>query len=108
MRLLFAGMRRIYRPDKAKDFRGEIEFSLDTPHGVEIWTMTCLADRARMTRGPASDPQLRLRAEIADFLRVATGGLDPGRALVTGRLGIRGDFGLAARLGELFGGKAFF
>lgn len=108
MRLFFAGMRRLYRPDKAKGFRGEIQFSLTTPHGVEVWTLNCHEGGATITRGPAAAPQLQLRAKLTDFLRVATGDLDAGQALVTGRLGVRGDFGVAARLGELFGGKAFF
>jgi putative sterol carrier protein len=40
---------------------------------------------------------------LADFLRMAAGDLDAGRALLTGRLDLAGDFSLAQRLGEMFG-----
>ena len=40
---------------------------------------------------------------LADFLRMAAGDLDAGRALLTGRLDLEGDFSLAQRLGEMFG-----
>ena len=108
MRLLIAGMERMYRPDKAGGFRGKIEFTLTTPHGPEIWTLECGEGRGKFSRGPAEDAKLRVRARLADFLRVGTGAMDPGPALVSGRLGVRGDFEAATKLGEMFGGKSFF
>jgi hypothetical protein len=38
--------------------------------------------------------------------RFAAGELDPGRALLEGRLDLKGDFALATRLGEMFGRRA--
>ena len=40
---------------------------------------------------------------VADFVRIAGRDLDPGKALLTGRLDLEGDLALAARLGEMFG-----
>jgi len=40
---------------------------------------------------------------VADFVRMAARELDPGRALMTGRLDIEGDSRVAMRLGEMFG-----
>ena len=50
--------------------------------------------------GPAA---LTLRLALADFVRMAGRDLDPGKALLSGRLDLEGDFALAARLGEMFG-----
>jgi hypothetical protein len=43
---------------------------------------------------------------VADFVRVAGRDLDAGKALLTGRMDLEGDFALAARLGEMFGQPA--
>jgi putative sterol carrier protein len=40
---------------------------------------------------------------VADFVRMAGRDLDPGKALLTGRMDLEGDLALAARLGEMFG-----
>jgi hypothetical protein len=43
---------------------------------------------------------------LADFMRVATGTADAVVLVLSGRATIRGDFGLAARLPEMFGQRA--
>ena len=43
---------------------------------------------------------------LADFLRLAAHDLDGGKALMSGRLHLDGDFAVAARLGEMFGQPA--
>jgi putative sterol carrier protein len=53
--------------------------------------------------GPASAPALKLKLAVADFVRIAGRDLDPGKALLTGRLDLEGDLAVAARLGEMFG-----
>jgi len=44
-----------------------------------------------------------VKTGVADFLRIAAGEEDPGKALLTGRLVLEGDFSVALRLGEMFG-----
>jgi putative sterol carrier protein len=46
---------------------------------------------------------LKLKLGLADFVRLAGRDLDPGKALLTGRMDMEGDLALAARLGEMFG-----
>ena len=40
---------------------------------------------------------------MADFVRMAGGDLDAGKALLIGRLDLEGDFDVAGRLGDMFG-----
>ena len=40
---------------------------------------------------------------MADFARLAARELDPGKAMMSGRLELEGDFQVAAKLGEMFG-----
>ena len=44
-----------------------------------------------------------LKLGVVDFVRLAGGDLDPGKALLTGRMDMEGDLAIAARLGEMFG-----
>jgi putative sterol carrier protein len=107
-RLLFKAMEKMYRPEKAGNFRGEIQLTLGTPHGDEIWTLDCQGDRAVARRGEANEAKLRVGASLVDFIRIGTGNADPAAALIEGRLEVKGDFEAAAKLGEMFGGKSFF
>ena len=56
-----------------------------------------------MRPGTASAPALTLKLGVVDFVRMAGGDLDPGKALLTGRMDMAGDLAIAARLGEMFG-----
>ena len=44
-----------------------------------------------------------MRVAVADFVRIAAHDLDPGKALMTGRLTFEGNLSIAMRLGEMFG-----
>jgi putative sterol carrier protein len=64
------------------------------------------SDGATVRPGPPSAPALTLRMTVSDFVRMAGRDLDPGKALLTGRMDLQGDFALATRLGEMFGQPA--
>jgi putative sterol carrier protein len=102
--LLFTALARAYAPAREERFAGEIAFVLTASDGsVRRRTITVAAGRATARRGGAADPALTLELGLADLARFAAGELDPGRALLDGRLEIRGDFALAMRLGQMFG-----
>jgi alkanesulfonate monooxygenase SsuD/methylene tetrahydromethanopterin reductase-like flavin-dependent oxidoreductase (luciferase family)/putative sterol carrier protein len=107
-RMLFKSLEKMYKPSKAGKFRGEIQFTLTTPHGDEVWTVDCQGPRAVARKGTSENPKLRVKAKLVDFLRIGTGNADPAAALIEGRLEVKGDFQAAAKLGEMFGGKSFF
>lgn len=106
VRLLFHSMAARYRPEKAGGFTGPIEFTFTTPHGDEVWTIDCGANGAKARRGATPSAKLRVGAKLADFLRVGVGEIAAPSAVLAGKLDIRGDFGLALRMGEMFGGPA--
>jgi putative sterol carrier protein len=107
LRLMFAAMTRAYEPDKAHGFAGELEFDLRRADGrTAHWTVYIDPRRATACAGRAAAPALTLGLTAADFLRIAARDLDAGRAVLTGRLDLAGDFALAQRLGEMFGRPA--
>jgi SCP-2 sterol transfer family protein len=100
----FALLARRFDPLAADGFAGDVVFELRRADGrVRAWTLTVAGDSARPRRGPAPRPALRVVIGVADFARLAAGVLDPGTALLTGRLDVHGPFAVAARLGEMFG-----
>jgi hypothetical protein len=107
LRVLFGGMARRFVPEKANGFEGEIEYALSTTGGgVKSWVVDVTGPpraRASVRPGPAGDARLKLSVALADFIRMAARDLDPGKALMTGRLVLEGDFAVATGLGEMFG-----
>jgi hypothetical protein len=58
--------------------------------------------------GASADAALRLRFDLADFVRIAAGTLDPAVPLMADRASFDGDFALAARLPEMFGAPSAY
>ena len=108
-RALFRGMARSFVPSAAGGFAGELDYELTRPStgGSPVrWTIEIDAGRAVARRGAAGSPRLRISMSLADFMRVATAAADPVALVLSGRASVRGDFGLAARLPEMFGARA--
>ncbi len=100
-------MRRLaarYRPEAADGFAGELQLDLVRSDGrVDAWALRIGRDGARAIEGPAGAPALRLVATVPDVARMAAGELDVDRAVLEGRLDLHGDWGVATRLGQMFG-----
>jgi putative sterol carrier protein len=104
LKVLFGAMAQAYEPDKAAGFSGDLQYDLRRSSGELVtWTVTLGPEGATVRPGAASAPALTLKLGVVDFVRLAGGDLDPGKALLTGRLDMEGDLAIAARLGEMFG-----
>jgi hypothetical protein len=107
LKVLFGAMVNAYRPDKSGGFTGDLLYELRRSDGAVVpWTVTIAPDRASARPGGATAPALTMKLGVADFVRMAGRDLDPGKALLTGRLDLEGDLALAARIGEMFGQPA--
>lgn len=104
LRTLFRAMAARFDPDAAEGFEGRLRYELATSTGrTRTWTIACGAAAARATPGADGDAAVVVRTGVADFVRIAVGELDPGSALLGGRLDLEGDFVVASRLGGMFG-----
>lgn len=104
LRLIFAAMRTRFVPAEAKGFVGAIAYELKDASGdVRAWSVRITPAGASVAPGAVPEPALTVQVSLADFLRLAVGELDPGHLLLSGRMDLRGDFGLATRLGPMFG-----
>jgi putative sterol carrier protein len=103
LRLIFKGMESAFVPDAARGFKGEIFYDLRASRGPQPWTLSIDGSRAVAEPRAATSPAVTLRSEVAVFVRIASGDLDPMRAILDGRLEVEGDFAVAGRLDEMFG-----
>lgn len=105
LRILFGRAAHAYRPAVLRGVTGDLAFDLrDTKGRDHPWTLELRPDGARARPGHTADsPLLVVRLSVADLVRIGAGELSPGRALLTGRLDVRGDFAIASKLGAMFG-----
>jgi putative sterol carrier protein len=98
---VFDGMTRSFRPEKAKGLRVRYQFDLSGPNGG-AWVFDVDNGTLRTRRGRADNPDVTLITSDDDWVALSNGKLSGTWAYVTGRLKIRGDKGLAKKLGEIF------
>jgi hypothetical protein len=110
-RAIFTGMARQFDPTFAFGFEGDIVYELQH-HGnskpAERWTVRVRAERASALRGAHGEAAVRIRLSIPDFARVVANEVDPQELLFAGRFLVEGDFQVASRLSEMFGGPPRF
>jgi putative sterol carrier protein len=111
LRVMFTGMSRQFVPERAGGFTGEIQYNLRAADGsTRSWTVTVDHTRARARPGaaPSGAPKLTITLATADFVRIAGRDLNPVHAVMTGRMELAGDIGVALKLGEMFGQPSAF
>ena len=87
------------RSEKLSDVRAVYKFELNGPDGG-----TWIVDLRRETLGvrqTEEDAQCTFKSSDVHFVEMFTGKLRPESALLTGKIKISGDIGLAMKLGQL-------
>lgn len=104
MFVVFRGMARTLQgAAREGELRGDLQFDLVGPRNARrAWTVSAGPLRAVVHRGPSDAPTLVLRTTADDLLRLVSGRLDAGDALLDGRLDLEGDLALAVRMSDLF------
>jgi len=102
-RVIFKGMERAFRADRAYGFAGEIQYDLQGRDGLRNWTIGIADGKARARPGPSEHARATLRMSGPTFVRISAGVLDPMTAVLERRLEVEGDVDVVSRLGEMFG-----
>ncbi len=98
---VFDGMRTSFRTEKAKVVHVRYQWQLSGPKGGEWW-IEVNDGTFRMGKGRINNPNVTFLASDKDWVALSNGTLGGTWAFLTGRLKIRGDKGLAKKLGEIF------
>lgn len=107
-RALLTGMAQGFQPRMALGFEGGIEIGLarsrNDPDEVRWWVLVVSGRRAALRSGRTDSPAVTIETDVATFLRLFRGDLNPLTAWLGSAVSISGDITLGPRLLELFGG----
>lgn len=88
-----------FQADRAAGLQASYEVVVDGT----AFTLAIDDGALELRPGPATDPAVRVRADLRTIAQIATGQTDVGTALASGRLEVEGDAGDVERLGRLLG-----
>ena len=98
---VFDGMRKNFRAEKAKGVKVRYQFALSGQNGGD-WFIDVNDGKFKMDRGRIDHPNVTFVTSDKDWVALSNGDLGGTWAFLSGRLKIRGDRGLAKKLGEIF------
>jgi putative sterol carrier protein len=99
----FWGIKEAFQSDRAVGQSALIRWDISTPQGEVVSYELEVADgECTLSRGALGEPVVVLALDLADFLRLITGCMDPVEAYKSGKLSIQGDMIVASVLPEWF------
>jgi putative sterol carrier protein len=98
---VFDSMRGSFQSAKAKGVHARYQWDLSGPQGGEWW-IDVNDGTYKMGKGKIDNPSVTFVAKDKDWVAVSNHQMGGTWAYLTGRLKIRGDQGLARKLGEIF------
>jgi putative sterol carrier protein len=98
---VFDSMRGSFQANKAKGVHARYQWDLSGPQGGQWW-IDVDDGKYKMGKGKIDNPSVTFVAKAKDWVAVSNHQLGGTWAYLTGRLKIRGDQGLARKLGEIF------
>jgi putative sterol carrier protein len=98
---VFDGMRQSFQAQKARGVHARYQWELSGPNGGQWW-IDVDDGKFKMGKGKIDNPNVTFVAKDNDWVAVSNGQLGGTWAYMTGRLKIRGDQGIARKLGQIF------
>jgi putative sterol carrier protein len=98
---VFDSMRASFQPAKAKGVHARYQWDLSGPQGGQWW-IDVEDGKYKMGKGKIDNPNVTFVAKDKDWVAVSNHQIGGTWAYLTGRLKIRGDQGVARKLGEIF------
>jgi putative sterol carrier protein len=98
---VFDDMRKSFLADKAKGVHARYQWELTGPNGGQWW-IDVNDGKFKMGKGKIDNPSVTFTASDKDWVAISNDQLSGTWAYFTGRLKIRGDQGLARKLGQIF------
>ncbi len=90
-----------FRADKATGINATIQYDISGDQGGS-WHAVIKDGTCKVNSGPAATPNLTLSMGAQDWLDMIGGKLSGQMAFMSGKLKLKGDMGLAMKVGGLF------
>ena len=98
---IFQNMPSRFRADKAGGTNATIQYDI-SGEGGGTWHAVIKDGACAVNQGAAPSPNLTLQVGAQDWVDVTTGKQNPQMLFMSGKLKIKGDMGLAMKLGSMF------
>ena len=98
---VFDGMRGSFQPAKAKGVHARYQWDLSGPNGGQWW-IDVEDGKYKMGKGKIDNPTVIFVTSDKDWVAISSHQLSGTWAYMTGRFKVRGDQGVARKLGEMF------
>jgi putative sterol carrier protein len=90
-----------FRPDRATGTTAVVQYDI-AGEGGGTWHAVIRDGTCAVNAGPAATPSLTLSMSAQDWIDMTTGKQNPQMLFMSGRLKLKGDMGLAMKLGSMF------
>ena len=98
---IFQNMPGKFRSDKAGGTNATVQYDI-SGDGGGTWHAVIKDGTCTVNQGAATNPNLTLQVGAQDWIDVTTGKQNPQMLFMSGKLKIKGDMGLAMKLGSMF------
>ncbi len=88
------------RADKIANLKAVYQFDV-TGEGGGTWVLDLTQPGGKITAGPSDTAKCTVTIESSNFVKLIEGNLNPQMAFMTGKLKVKGDMGLALKLGTI-------
>jgi putative sterol carrier protein len=97
----FDAMAGRFQPNKASGVNATLQYDITGDQGG-TWNAVIKDGTCAVAEGPAATPNLTLSMSSQDWLDMIGGKLSGQMAFMSGKLKLKGDMGLAMKVGSLF------
>jgi putative sterol carrier protein len=97
----FEAMAGRFRADKASGTNAVIQYDV-SGDGGGTWNAVIKDGKCTVNSGPGANPNLTLQIAAQDWLDMLSGKQSGQMLFMSGKLKVKGDMGLAMKLGSLF------
>jgi len=90
-----------FRTDRAAGTNATIQYDI-SGEGGGTWNAVIKDGACTVSSGAATSPNLTLQVGAQDWIDMSTGKQNPQMLFMSGKLKLKGDMGLAMKLGSMF------
>jgi putative sterol carrier protein len=101
---IFWQMPKQVNPEVAKELTTSIRWRITgrPDDGTDVYQLEVDRGKVKTIKGESGDPNLTVTMDAVEFLKLASGNLDPMQAYFKGRIELAGDIMVAAKLAQMF------